>query len=673
MISVTADKLPNMHSTSWRGIPVVIQWPKGSTRVGEHDDGTPFKTEMKASYGYIPDTVAAGDEERLDVYIGDDEDAENVYVVEQVNKSTGKFDEYKVMLGFDSLEAAEEMYEYHIKDGDKEMGDIEELPFKELFDRVMQDRGEVKEDEIKNTRTEIEKDETKVADAANWGDMIPGAEENEYFREKGPNTVPEPKEGEPWYHGRRGEQTFDPSRPAFFAREREGAGWYAHERGEDDAEPGIGEYRLNIKKPARLRDLMAVVDELGVTDKDIQQNSVYDGENTVDYLYVPEVVKALKAKGFDGYVGWDTLSNGDLQIGVPFGTAQIKHINTVTADSEKMSLIDAFVKLYKHEFEYFEKVAEEVHDQIADALQEAGIKAAVTSRAKKPRKLRSKLLKRNQTKKYQSFQDIYDDVVDMAGVRVALYLPADRGAVGQIIEKQFTPMRAPKNFPEDRGPGDGIGYVATHYLVRLKPETLHKDEYQYADTNVEVQVASVLMHAWAEVVHDLLYKPDKGALTPEEIAMIDDLNRIVQEGEATLERLQQSVESRQQTDLRFELAAALTKLAGRLGLQSEGHATHRITASDVQTVAKQAMQDIHAELMQYMKDLGWNYAENDNWSDPIAPQEQIQVFQDGWIHRAWDELKGNGNTLLELQEYLSKLGMDDTKHPHKLPPTPHVS
>src|SRR5271170_831248 len=108
MISVTADKLPNMHSTDFRGIPVVIQWPKGSVRVGKHEDGTPYKTEMKADYGYIPDTVAAGDEERLDVYIGPNKEAENAYVVEQL-KDNGEFDEYKVMLGFDSLEEAEQM------------------------------------------------------------------------------------------------------------------------------------------------------------------------------------------------------------------------------------------------------------------------------------------------------------------------------------------------------------------------------------------------------------------------------------------------------------------------------------------------------------------------------------------------------------------------------------
>jgi ppGpp synthetase/RelA/SpoT-type nucleotidyltranferase len=669
MKSVTADKLPNMHSTEFNGIPIVVEWPKGSVRVGKHDTGESWKMDMKCDYGYIPSTVDADDDDHVDVFIGPDKDSEYAYVLEQVKD--GYFDEFKIMLGFDSLEEAEKMYLEHMPE--ERLGEITEVPFDEFLATATRTMPEAKKHEDKVHEERAEKHEEK-RQAANdeWGDMVPGAEES---IEK-PNVVPQPEEGESWYHGRRGEQTFDPSRPAFFAREREGAGWYAHERGEDDAGPGIGEYKLDIKKPARLRDLMAVVNKLGVTDENIRQHSQYEGENDVDYLYVPEVRDALKASGFDGFVGWDTLSNGDLQIAVPFSTEQIKHVKTVTAD-EKLSLIDAFVKLYKHEFEYFTKVAEEVNDQLADALQEAGIKAALTFRAKKPRKLKEKLLKRGKAKQYQSFQDIYDDIVDMAGVRVALYLPADRTAVGQIIEQRFTQMRAAKNFPEDRAPGDGIGYVATHYLVRLKPESLHKDEYQYADTNVEIQVASVLMHAWAEVTHDLLYKPEKGTLTSEEIAMIDDLNRVVQEGESVLNNLQQSVEKRNHENLRFELAAALTKLAKRLETQSKGHATRRITASDVKTVAKQAMEDLHTSLTQYMKDLGWNHAGHDNWSDPDKPQEQIQVLSDGWIHRTWGQIGGNGSTTQELQEYLGKRGIDEAKHERTLenqpPLPPHVS
>jgi hypothetical protein len=249
--------------------------------------------------------------------------------------------------------------------------------------------------------------------------------------------------------------------------------------------------------------------------------------------------------------------------------------------------------------------------------------------------------------------------------------------VGQLVEQLFTQMRAPKNFPEDSGPEDGTGYVATHYLVRLKPETLHKEEYQYADTNVEIQVASVLMCAYSEIAHDLTYKPEKGPLTAEEMRLLKDLNELVQAGEAKLEQLQESVEKRTSKDLRFELTSALTKVAKRLETQSKGLATHRITANDVRAVVKQVAQGICTELNQYMKDLGWNHAGDDNWSDPLKPQEQIQVLHDGWLHCAWDKIEARGNTLLELQEYLGNHDLDEAKHQHKLPNQPplpsHVS
>lgn len=258
-------------------------------------------------------------------------------------------------------------------------------------------------------------------------------------------------------------------------------------------------------------------------------------------------------------------------------------------EDERMSVIDAFVKLYKKEQDFYTETAHQVAELLEDALTDAGIRAIVTFRAKKPRKLKGKLQKRDEKRHYQSFRDIYDDIVDLAGVRVALYLPADRPAVGQIIEQVFAPVRAPKQFPRDREPNESLGYVATHYLVQLRPETLHKDELRYADTNVEIQVASVLMHAWAEVTHDLIYKPSQGTLTPEEMRMIKDLNDIVQAGEAKLTALQESVEGRNNgAELRFELAAALTKLGKQLGLQSTSRAKSRIAMLDIAKVARQA-------------------------------------------------------------------------------------
>lgn len=47
------------------------------------------------------------------------------------------------------------------------------------------------------------------------------------------------------------------------------------------------------------------------------------------------------------------------------------------------------------------------------------------------------------------------------------------------------------------------GYEAKHFIISIKDSSSR----YIGDNFVEIQVASVLMHAWAEVEHDLIYKP----------------------------------------------------------------------------------------------------------------------------------------------------------------------
>jgi ppGpp synthetase/RelA/SpoT-type nucleotidyltranferase len=77
------------------------------------------------------------------------------------------------------------------------------------------------------------------------------------------------------------------------------------------------------------------------------------------------------------------------------------------------------------------------------------------------------------------------------------------------------------------------------------------------------------MHAWAEVEHDLVYKPQEGELSGEELSILDELNGLVIAGEIALERLQRSGEARvAAADRRFEnhyeLAAHLLSRAGSI-------------------------------------------------------------------------------------------------------------
>ena len=80
--------------------------------------------------------------------------------------------------------------------------------------------------------------------------------------------------------------------------------------------------------------------------------------------------------------------------------------------------------------------------------------------------------------------------------------------------------------------------------MQLDEKTLSEAQKRYFDARVEIQVASVLMLAWAEVEHDLVYKPLQGKLSEDEYAILDELNGLVLAGEIALERLQRAAEIR---------------------------------------------------------------------------------------------------------------------------------
>jgi hypothetical protein len=98
------------------GLDITIENPKGSERSGTDPDGKPWSVTMPATYGYLKRTEGQ-DGEHVDVYVGEHPTAPHVFVVDQVDLATKKPDEHKVMLGFDSQEAAISAYHDAFSDG----------------------------------------------------------------------------------------------------------------------------------------------------------------------------------------------------------------------------------------------------------------------------------------------------------------------------------------------------------------------------------------------------------------------------------------------------------------------------------------------------------------------------------------------------------------------------
>lgn len=107
-----------MQHVKVQGLDISIENPVGSVRSGTDAGGKPWSVTMKRDYGYIKGTVGR-DKDHLDVYLGPDLNSDNVFVIDQINPTTGKFDEHKVMLGYraDSAGQARMDYAAHFSDG----------------------------------------------------------------------------------------------------------------------------------------------------------------------------------------------------------------------------------------------------------------------------------------------------------------------------------------------------------------------------------------------------------------------------------------------------------------------------------------------------------------------------------------------------------------------------
>jgi putative GTP pyrophosphokinase len=126
-------------------------------------------------------------------------------------------------------------------------------------------------------------------------------------------------------------------------------------------------------------------------------------------------------------------------------------------------------------------------------LGQAGIKVhSIVARVKDPASLARKLARPD-----RDYVELWD-LTDLLGLRVITYFEDDVDRVGAMIEAQLPIDLARSTDKRRREPGL-FGYRSLHYVVEL-------DARLPAPARAEIQVRSVLEHAWAEIEHDLGYK-----------------------------------------------------------------------------------------------------------------------------------------------------------------------
>ena len=101
----------------------------------------------------------------------------------------------------------------------------------------------------------------------------------------------------------------------------------------------------------------------------------------------------------------------------------------------------------------------------------------------------------------------FEECTDLVGIRIITYYLEDVSKIARIIEDEFNidfenSVDKSKTLEPDR-----FGYLSVHYVVSLSPSRATETEWRsYANIKAEIQLRTVLQHAWATIDQKLRYK-----------------------------------------------------------------------------------------------------------------------------------------------------------------------
>lgn len=162
------------------------------------------------------------------------------------------------------------------------------------------------------------------------------------------------------------------------------------------------------------------------------------------------------------------------------------------------------LKQYDDQKRLYQSFVAEMEHQIKSILQANQITCnAIASRLKSRESLAEKIDRKQA--KYKGISDI----TDIAGVRIITYYSEDVDRIAKIIENEFDVDYDNSIDKREAMEPDRFGYCSVHYVVKMSADRIRLCEYRaFEGMKCEIQIRSVLQHAWAEIEHDIGYKSE---------------------------------------------------------------------------------------------------------------------------------------------------------------------
>ncbi len=160
-----------------------------------------------------------------------------------------------------------------------------------------------------------------------------------------------------------------------------------------------------------------------------------------------------------------------------------------------------FLRAYADDRDKFVSAAEFARRKIEQIAQETGsLVHVVSARAKTLDSLRGKFRRKHHLNPAR-------ELTDLIGVRVITYYRDEVDVISERLRDQLLISSADS---VDKRAGLGLqqfGYRSVHLIARLKSGPAFSDDQRFLQQHwFEIQIRSILEHAWAEIEHEVVYK-----------------------------------------------------------------------------------------------------------------------------------------------------------------------
>src|ERR1035437_2515003 len=181
------------------------------------------------------------------------------------------------------------------------------------------------------------------------------------------------------------------------------------------------------------------------------------------------------------------------------------------------------VARFKEEQPHYEAYAQLLKELLGEACRWLAPLAIVTARAKGIHSFADKILrKRDGYAKSKRSSDALACVTDLCGARIIVQTGAQVHALCQFVEEAFDIDWSNSEDQSRRLEPAEFGYRSVHYIVSVNPAKLKEPgpkeilgplvERQVPshilELKAEIQVRTLLEHAWADIAHELTYKTE---------------------------------------------------------------------------------------------------------------------------------------------------------------------